>query len=81
MYERRTPAVPARPPAPLGTTAAVRRPNDIRVGDFVYRDAMYLRIKDLRSAATAGQRVLIFDGHAPWVLKAPTTTYRPNELL
>jgi hypothetical protein len=43
-------------------------------------DGLYLRIRDMRSAGTAGHRVLIFDGHSPWVMKESATTYRPVEL-
>lgn len=81
MYERRTPDPPP-PRAPLGTRAEERPPSDVWVGDIVYLDGIYLRVRGMRSAGTADQRVLIFDGHPPWVMKKPTTTYRrPTELI
>jgi hypothetical protein len=81
MYERRTTDPTPAPPPPRGTIAGQRQPSDIRIGDFVCLDRLYLRVRDMRSAGTAGHRVLIFDGHSPWVMKEPTTTYRPIELL
>lgn len=80
MYERRT-TEPAPVPPPLGTIPGCRQPSDVRIGDFVFLDGLYLRVRDMRSAGTAGRRVLIFDGHSPWVMKEPATTYRPVELL
>ncbi|MFD8218327.1 hypothetical protein ACFV2U_32615 [Streptomyces sp. NPDC059697] len=81
MYERRTTEPAPAPPPPLGTTAGQRQPSEVRIGDFVCLDGLYLRILDMRSAGTAGHRVLIFDGHSPWVMKESATTYRPVELL
>ncbi|MFD4261858.1 hypothetical protein ACFWR9_30615 [Streptomyces sp. NPDC058534] len=81
MYERRTTDPTPAPPPPLGTIAGQRQPNDVRIGDFVCLDRLYLRVRDMRSAGTSGHRVLIFDGHSPWVMNKPTTTYRPIELL
>lgn len=78
MYERRTPDPPS-PRAPLGTIGGERPPSDVRVGDIVYLDGKYLRVRDMRSAGTAGRRVLIFEGHPPWVMSKTTTTYRPIE--
>jgi len=80
MYERRT-TEPAPVPAPLGTVPGYRQPSDVHIGDFVFLDGMYLRVRDMRSAGTAGRRVLIFDRHSPWVMKESATTYRPVELL
>jgi hypothetical protein len=80
MYERRT-TEPAPVPPPLGTVPSYRQPGDVHVGDFVCLDGMYVRVRDMRSAGTAGRRVLIFDGHSPWVMKESATTYRPVELL
>ncbi|MER6376687.1 hypothetical protein ABT255_52295 [Streptomyces mirabilis] len=77
MYERRT-TEPA--PPPLGTIAGQRQPSEVRIGDFVCLDGLYLRVRDMRSADTAGHRVLIFDGHSPWVMKEWATTYRPIEV-
>lgn len=51
------------------------------MGDFVCLGGQYLRVRDMRSAGTVEHRVLIFDGHSPWVMNKPTTTYRPIELL
>ncbi|MCZ4507386.1 hypothetical protein O3Q52_04020 [Streptomyces sp. ActVer] len=82
MYERRsTDPTPAPSPPPLGTIAGQRQPSNVRIGDFVCLDGLYLRVRDMRSAGTAGHRVLVFDGHSPWVMREPTTTYRPIELL
>ncbi|NEC91175.1 hypothetical protein [Streptomyces sp. SID12501] len=81
MYERRTTDPTPAPPPPLGTIAGQRQPSDVRIGDFVCLDGQYLPVRDMRSAGTSGHRVLIFDGHAPWVMNKPTTTYRPIELL
>ncbi|NEA66627.1 hypothetical protein [Streptomyces sp. SID12488] len=81
MYERRTTDPTPAPPPPLGTIAGQRQPSDVRIGDFVCVDGQYLQVRDMRSAGTAGHRVLIFDGHSPWVMREPTTTYRPIELL
>jgi hypothetical protein len=47
----------------------------------VFLDGLYLRVRDMRSAGTAGRRVLIFDRRSPWVMKESATTYRPVELL
>lgn len=79
MYERRS-TDSAPPPAPLGATARLRPPDDVRIGDFVHLDDMFLRVQDMRAASTAAQRVLIFDGHPPWVMRQSTITYRPIEL-
>lgn len=80
MYERRTTEPAPGPPPPPGTIAGQRQPSEVRIGDFVCLDGLYLRIRDMRSAGTAGHRVLIFDGHSPWVMKESATTYRPVEL-
>lgn len=80
MYERRT-TEPTPVPPPLGTIPGHRQPSDVHVGDFVFLDGLYLRVRDMRSAGTAGRRVLIFDGHSPWVMYESATTYRPVELL
>lgn len=80
MYERRA-AEPAPVPPPLGTIPGHRQPSDVHIGDFVFLDGLYLRVRDMRSAGTAGRRVLIFDGRSPWVMKESATTYRPVELL
>lgn len=80
MYERRT-TEPTPVPPPLGTIPGYRQPSDVHVGDFVFLDGLYLRVRDMRSAGTAGRRVLIFDGHCPWVMNESATTYRPVELL
>jgi hypothetical protein len=80
MYERRT-TEPTPVPPPLGTIPGHRQPSDVHIGDFVFLDGLYLRVRDMRSAGTAGRRVLIFDGHSPWVMRESTTTYRPVELL
>jgi hypothetical protein len=79
MYERRT-TEPTPVPPPLGTIPGHRQPGDVHIGDFVFLDGSYLRVRDMRSAGTAGRRVLIFDGHSPWVMKESATTYRPVEL-
>lgn len=81
MYEHHTTEPAPAPPALLGTIAGQRRPSEVRTGDFVCLDELYLRIRDMRSAGTAGHRVLIFDGHSLWVMKESATTYRPIELL
>jgi len=80
MYERRI-TEPTPAPPPLGTVPGCRQPCDVHVGDFVFLDGMYVQVRDMRSAGTAGRRVLIFDGHSPWVMKESATTYRPVELL
>jgi len=80
MYERRTTG-PTPVPPPLGTIPGQRQPSDVQIGDFVFIDGLYLRVRDMRSAGTAGRRVLIFDGHSSWVMKESATTYRPVELL
>lgn len=41
-------------PPPLGTIAGQRQPSDVRIGDFVCLDGLYLRVRDMRSAGTAG---------------------------
>lgn len=81
MYERRTTGPTPVLPPPLGTIAGQRQPSDVRIGDFVCLDGLYLRVRDMRSGGTAGHRVLIFDEHCPWVMRESTTTYRPIELL
>lgn len=81
MYERRTTEPTPAPPAPLGTIASQTQPSDVHIGDFVYLHGQYLRVRDMRSAGTAGHRVLIFDGRTPWVMREPVTTHRPIELL
>ncbi|AQU67306.1 hypothetical protein BBN63_14705 [Streptomyces niveus] len=81
MYEHRTTDPTPEPPAALGTIPGQRQPRDVRIGDFVCLDGLYLRVRDMRSTDTTGHRVLIFDGHSPWVMKEPTTTHRPVELL
>ncbi len=80
MYERCTTEPPPVPP-PLGTIPGHRQPGDVHIGDFVFLDGLYLRVRDMRSAGTAGRRVLIFDGHSPWVMNESATTYRAVELL
>ncbi|MBD0746035.1 hypothetical protein [Streptomyces sp. CBMA152] len=80
MYERHRSAEPALPPAPRGTRAVLRSPSGVKIGDYVCRDGLFLQVADMRSAGTATQRVLLFDGHAPWLMTAPTITYRPIEL-
>jgi hypothetical protein len=80
MYERRT-TEPTPVPPPLGTIPGHRQSGDVHIGDFVFLGGMYLRVRDMRFAGTAGRRVLIFDGHSPWVMKESATTYRPVELL
>ncbi|MFD9630420.1 hypothetical protein [Streptomyces violascens] len=81
MYERRRSTEPTPPPAPLGTRAELRSPSGVKIGDYVYRDSLFLRVADMRSAGTAAHRVLFFDGHPPWMMTAPTITYRPIELV
>jgi hypothetical protein len=77
MYERKTKEPPSIPPPPAGTTGSTRTPSDVRVGDFVYLDGAYQRVRDMRSAGTAAHRVLIFAGREPWVMREARTTYRP----
>ena len=64
MYECRTTEPAPGPPPPLGTIVGQRQPSEVRIGDFVCLDGLYLRIRDMRSAGTARHRVLIFDGHS-----------------
>lgn len=79
MYERKVTSPPSIPPPPLGTVPATRQPGDVRVGDYLYLDGAYRRVQDMRSAGTAGPRVLIFTGHHPLVMRKATTTFRPVE--
>ncbi|MFJ9709591.1 hypothetical protein [Streptomyces sp. NPDC101234] len=77
MHERRAKRLPSVPPPPAGTMGTTRPPGDVRVGDFVYLDGEYTRVRDMRSAGTAAHRVLIFAGREPWVMREARTTYRP----
>jgi hypothetical protein len=77
MYERKAKEPPSIPPPPAGTMGSTRPPSDVRVGDFVYLDGAYQRVRDMRSAGTAAHRVLIFVGREPWVMREARTTYRP----
>jgi hypothetical protein len=77
MYDRKAEELPAVPPPPAGTMGSTRPPSDVRVGDFVYLDGTYRRVRDMRSAGTAAHRVLIFAGREPWVMREARTTYRP----
>jgi len=76
MYERRT-EEPPPPPPPAGTIGHTRPPGDVRIGDFLYLDGEYQRVRDMRSSGTAAHRVLIFAGREPWVMREARTTYRP----
>jgi hypothetical protein len=58
----------------MGST---RPPSDVHVGDFVYLDGAYQRVRDMRSGGTAAHRVLILAGREPWVMREARTTYRP----
>ncbi|MFI9834577.1 hypothetical protein ACIHIX_43625 [Streptomyces sp. NPDC051913] len=77
MYEHRAKAPPPLPPPPAGTIGHTRPPGDVHVGDFVYLDGEYQRVRDMRSAGTAAHRVLIFARREPWVMREARTTYRP----
>lgn len=77
MYERRTKEAPSIPPPPRGTMGSTRPPSDVRIGDFVYLDGVYRRVRDMRSAGTAAHRVLIFAGREPWIMREARITYRP----
>ncbi|MFI5800513.1 hypothetical protein [Streptomyces sp. NPDC051677] len=77
MYERRTKEPPPPPPPPVGTVGHTRPPGDVRIGDFVYLDGEYQRVRDMRSAGTTAHRVLIFAGREPWAMREARTTYRP----
>jgi hypothetical protein len=77
MYERKAKEPPSIPPPPAGTMGSTRPPSDVRVGDFVYLDGVYQRVRDMRSAGTAAHRVLIFAGREPWVMREARMTYRP----
>ncbi|MFJ9563669.1 hypothetical protein ACIRQQ_27030 [Streptomyces fuscichromogenes] len=79
MYERKVKEQPSILPPPAGTMGTTRPPGDVRVGDFVYLDGEYERVRDMRSAGTAAHRVLIFAGREPWVMREARTTYRPIE--
>ena len=69
------------PPPPRGTMGSTRPPSDVRIGDFVYLDGVYQRVRDMRSAGTAAHRVLIFDGREPCGhARSRRITYRPIEL-
>ncbi|MFI2634354.1 hypothetical protein ACH5A2_28830 [Streptomyces collinus] len=81
MHERRSEEPLSVPPPPRGTIGSTRPPNDVRIGDFVYLDGAYQRVRDMRSAGTATHRVLIFAGREPWVMREARTTYRPIGLL
>ena len=77
MHERRSEEPPSIPPPPRGTTGSTRPPSDVRIGDFVYLDGTYQRVRDMRSAGTAAHRVLIFARRAPWVMRDARTMYGP----
>ncbi|MFJ8535566.1 hypothetical protein [Streptomyces sp. NPDC093591] len=77
MHERRTKEPPSIPPPPRGTIGSTRPPSDVRIGDFIYLDGAYQRVRDMRSVGTAAHRVLIFAGREPWVMREARTTYRP----
>lgn len=77
MCEHRTKEPPSIPLPSVGTLGTIRPPSDVRVGDFVYLDGEYQRVRDMRSAGTAAHRVLIFAGREPWVMREARTTYRP----
>lgn len=77
MHERRATEAPFPPPPPAGTVGSTRPPSDVRVGDFVYLNGAYQRVRDMRSAGIAAHRVLIFAGREPWVMREARTTYRP----
>ncbi|MFJ8190883.1 hypothetical protein ACIQ8D_14095 [Streptomyces sp. NPDC096094] len=77
MHERRPKEPPSIPAPPRGTKGSTRPPSDVRIGDFVYLDGAYQRVRDMRSAGTAAHRVLIFARRDPWVMREARTTYRP----
>ncbi|MFD3915720.1 hypothetical protein [Streptomyces sp. NPDC058603] len=79
MYERKKATTPPIPPPPIGTVPATRQPSEVRIGDLVYLNGSYLMVQDMRSAGTAGRRVLIFSGHPPVVMDSATTIYRQAE--
>ncbi|MGP4083355.1 hypothetical protein [Streptomyces sp. KR55] len=58
----------------MGST---RPPSDVRIGDFVYLDGVYQRVRDMRSSGTAAHRVLIFAGREPLIIREARITYRP----
>ena len=70
----------SRPPrTPINTYAADVHPLDVRVGDSVLLDGVYHPIRDMRSAGPGGEKVLIFDAHAPWRMAQPHRVFRPIE--
>ncbi len=77
MHEPRPEEPPSIPPPPRGTVGSTRPPSDVRIGDFVYLDGTYQRVRDMRSVGTAAHRVLIFARRDPWVMRKARTTYRP----
>ncbi|MFJ2814320.1 hypothetical protein [Streptomyces sp. NPDC087294] len=69
-----------KPQAPLlpklaGSVASLRQPGDIKVGDYVFLDAAFRRIADMRSNG-ACTRVLHFDDYHPKTVREAIITYR-----
>ncbi|PHQ49502.1 hypothetical protein BLA24_26060 [Streptomyces cinnamoneus] len=82
MHKRKAGELQAKPTPPVGTVEQRNRPpGDVRIGDFLYLDGAFQRVRDMRAAGTSAHRVLHFTGRAPVIMREPRTIYRPLELL
>ncbi|MFI5617475.1 hypothetical protein [Streptomyces sp. NPDC051567] len=63
---------------PVGTVEQANKPpTDVRIGDWLYLDDRFQRVRDMRAAGASAHRVLHFAGRRPWIMRKPRTVYRP----